>query len=313
MDTSSRKSRLVRGFVLGSMLIVAQVLIAPIALAAPNVCERSSCGSIGCTSYGYYPSAAQACSSNIPLLRFETSAAANYYCNPPTSPSVFATYAVCWKQECPFGSSFDSATGECLRDQKLSCPSSVGNPIDVRNGNKVQKALDIRAGGLALVRHYLHTVGSNPAKPGDGRWSFSYTQTIQRRSTAYGSERHDVYVLNWDDNVSYIFRGTDTVGFNFSDWQVPDFLNVSRVELGNSQLGWIIQDHDLREYIFNASGLLVEIRNPGQDSIVVERTFDSSGTVVSQTMNNRSNGATLEYSFDELNQGKIKSAQLTRL
>ena len=311
MTKCIRKNIFVRGAALGALLIAAQFLATSVASAAPNVCERSSCGSIGCTSYGYYPSTAAACRGDIPQLRFETTSAANYYCNPPTRPSILATYAVCWKQECPLGSSFDSAMGECRRDEKLTCHSSVGNPIDVRNGNKVQRAIDFSAGGLVLRRHYLHSIGSDPARPGAGKWSFGYSQTIKHRSTGYGSAAQDVYVLNWDDNVSYIFKGTEETGFRFSDWQVPDFVSVARVEPGNSASGWMIRDRNLREYVFDASGLLVEIRDPGQGAVVIQRAFDSEGRPASQTMINQTMGARLKYNLDPADRRRIISAELT--
>lgn len=311
MSKTIRKNLFVRSITLGALLVATQFLATSGASAAPNVCERSSCGSIGCTSYGFYPSATRACTSNTPQLRFETTSAANYYCIPPTRPSVLATYAVCWKRECPLGSSFDSAMGECRRDEKLTCPSSVGNPIDVRNGNKVQRAVDFSAGGLVLSRHYLHSIGSDPARPGAGKWSFGYSQTIEHRSTNYGSAEQDVYVLKWDDNVSYILKGTEETGFKFSDWQVPDFVSVSRVEPGNSASGWMIRDRNLREYVFDASGLLVEIRDPGRGAIVIQRAFDSEGKPASQTMSNQATGAILKYNFDPSDQRKIISAELT--
>ncbi|MGQ7273393.1 hypothetical protein [Marinobacter sp. V034] len=275
-----------------------------------NVCERSSCGSIGCTSYGFYPSVAAACGSNSPQLRFQNSSGdANYYCVPPTSPSVFASYAVCSSNQCPGGSAFNADIGECVADEKPECATVVGNPIDARNGNKYLQEVDVSGGGLELVRSYTHSVGPNPRAPGWGRWQFPYTQSVASYTRQYGDDGYLSYVLT-DKNVRYVFRGNEATGYAFRNWQLPPFQSVERLYASGTPSGWEVTHKDGTVYYFNDGGYLTKVEHTDGAQFAIEYTDRADGTRDFQIIRNLRSGAELAYTFDASGQ-HIESADLS--
>ncbi|MGQ7273397.1 hypothetical protein [Marinobacter sp. V034] len=213
---------------------------------------------------------------------------------------------------CPSGGTFNNDIGECITDEKPTCASTVGDPIDVRNGNNYQTEDDASGGGLNLQRHYLYTVGPNPEALGQGQWLFPYTQSIETRTTTNGDNPQTSYAVNWTGGVRYLFKGNENIGYAFTSWQQPPFESVEvTVNASGEPSGWRLLAKSGVEYTFDSNGQLTEIDERHGKVFAIETTIDSEGNPIQRQINNLASQASLTYSYNTVNQ-TIETAVLAR-
>ncbi len=275
---------------------------------AENICKKRSCGYAACNDRGFFPDAVSACSPYTPeFYRAYTSGITSYYCYRDTA---VIRRAICDGNRCPSGGQFDPDLGECVTDEKPSCASTVGDPIDVRNGNNYQTETDASAGGLTLERRYLYTVGPDPEALGQGQWFFPYTQTIEKRTREYGDDGQISYAVNWTGGVRYVFRGTDGAGYAFTSWQQPPFTSVDALfDSAGALSGWRLQAKSGVAYTFDSAGQLTEIDQLHGEVLSIETTLDSDGNPIERQISSQTRQATLTYTYNTATQA-IESAVL---
>lgn len=277
---------------------------------AHNACLAKACGIVGCTNYGYFPTADEACPSGL-LATFQVSGPgfSDYVCGKIVRGQTNASFADCSTNVCKVGQTFSQVLGHCVSAKKPQCQAKKGDPIDISNGNNYQEDIDAQGGGLTLTRDYLYSLGSNPEKPGQGSWRFAYRYHIKLTGYDGVSDSKAVYTLTTDQNVEYIFEGNANDGYAFRVWQQPPFESVTKIPDTAPQPGWLIVSKQGTQYRFDKAGDLTSIVNLKGTSNSFTSTLNATGQAVSTMITNSRSGAQLTYTLDPAS-GHVTKATL---
>ncbi|RJP75074.1 MAG: RHS repeat protein, partial [Desulfobacteraceae bacterium] len=192
--------------------------------------------------------------------------------------------------------SFGSAPEQICPLEKIAKP---GNPITVYNGNKYESVSDI-AINSAQQRNFVFNRYYNSLSDFNGTLGYGWTHTYNANLDPN---------FNTTENKIRIIDETGR-GLYFQDQSDGHYIGLFNektfVEAENGNFVWYRQDG--RKYIFNSSGLLIQI----EDKIGNDFTLTYSGGLL-QTVTDESTGRTLAFYYNanqkiEYIEGPVTSA-----
>ncbi|MGG2038619.1 DUF6531 domain-containing protein [Pseudomonas paraeruginosa] len=156
-----------------------------------------------------------------------------------------------WKlgNDCPAGKTYNSNSGECTTQNtyipEISCPPTpttlAGNPIDISNGNKHQKIVDIRTNNSSSTPIFSRYYNSN-----DGLWRHNYSAHL--------------IITEW--SIRLIDEsGAET--FFKREKEIANTPAAPELKASKSDETWTIRRTSGDELTFSENGNLLAIRKKG--------------------------------------------------
>lgn len=186
---------------------------------------------------------------------------------------------------CPSDSEFDSGLQRCISHEDPARRCTIGNPIVLTDGIKVQEEIDARIAygefTIPIIRYYnseTAIAGVDQSAPQQS-WEFSFRDKLESilvKTNIGGSITYENEVV-WTrpNSEKKTFVGSSPDHLTSTD---PSIISITPLVAGSRTSGWSIKDRNGDVYVFNNVGFLTRFEKQGE--YIIHFTYQNSNTEV---------------------------------